>query len=147
MIRIVLDVNVLVSGIPTRDTAPARIMDLWANDAFDILLSDHILKGVARAFQKPYWSRRYSDELIDAYLRSLWLEAIPVIPDDSVRGVAEDLEDDLVLATAVASQADFLVTGDRTLREIGEYGGVRIVTPREFLDLLGEPFAADPEPL
>lgn len=147
MIWIVLDVNVLVSGIPTRDAAPSRIIDLWANGAFDVLLSDHILEGIARAFQKPYWSRRYSDELIDAYLKSLWLEAIPVIPDDSVRGVAEDLEDDLVLATAVAGQADFLVTGDRALREIGEYGGVRIVTPREFLDLLDEPFAADPESL
>ncbi len=62
-----------------------------------------------------------------------------------MRGVAEDLEDDLVLATIVAGRADFLVTGDRLLREIGEYGGVRIVTPREFLDLLDELFTADLE--
>lgn len=141
--RIVLDVNVLVSGIPTSDAAPARIMDLWANRVFDVILSDHIFEGVERAFRKPYWKQRYSDELIDSHLNSLWSEAIPVIPADSVRGVAEDLEDDLVLATAVAGRADFLVTGDRLLREIGEYGGVRIVTPREFLDLLDEPLAVD----
>lgn len=145
--RVVLDVNVLVSGIPTSDAAPARIMDLWANRAFDVILSDHIFEGVDRALRKPYWKRRYSDDFIDSHLNSLWSEAIPVIPADTVRGVAEDLGDDLVVATAVAGRADFLVTGDRRLREIGEYAGVRIVTPREFLDLLDEPFMADPEPL
>lgn len=143
--RIVLDVNVLVSGIATGDTAPAQIMDQWANGAFDLILSNHVFDGVDRAFHKPYWKRRYSDKLIDAYLDHLRSEAVSVPPADSVHGVAEDLEDDLVLATAVAGQANFLVTGDRVLREIGEYGSVRIVTPREFLDLLERPFTADPE--
>lgn len=143
--RIVLDGNVLVSSIPTSDAAPARIMDLWANRAFEVILSDHIFEGVDRAFRKPYWNRRYSDELIDSHLNFLWAEAILAIPVDTVRGVAEDLEDDLVLATAVAGRADFLVTGDRRQREVGEYGGVRIVTPREFLDLMEELLAVDPE--
>lgn len=134
--RIVLDVNVLVSGIAAGDTAPARIMDQWANGAFDLILSNHIFEGVDRALRKPYWKQRYNDELIDAYLDHLWSEAVSVPPTDTVRGVAEDLEDDLVLATAVAGRADFLVTGDRRLREIGEYAGVRIVTPRELLDIL-----------
>ncbi len=74
--RIVLDVNVLVSGIPTGDTAPALIMDLWANGAFDVILSDHIFTGVDRTLRKPYWTRRYSDALVDAYLDHLWSEAI-----------------------------------------------------------------------
>jgi predicted nucleic acid-binding protein len=52
--------------------------------------------------------------------------------------VADDEEDDLVLGTAVAANADVLVTGDPGLLRIGEYRGVRIVTAREFLDILGE---------
>lgn len=136
--RIVLDVNVLVSGIATGDTVPSLILDRWANEAFDVILSDHIFENVARAFRKRYWKQRYGDELIDAYLDHLRSGTVPVPPADNVRGVAEDLEDDLVLATAVAGRADFLVTGDRWLREVGEDGGVRIVTPREFLDLMEE---------
>lgn len=145
--RTVLDVNVLVSGIATGTTAPSLIMDRWADGVFDLILSHHIVDGVARAFRKPYWRQRYGDELIGAYMDHLWSEAHPVPPADDVRGVAEDLEDDLVLATAVAGRADFLVTGDRHLREIAEYGGVRIVTPREFLDLLEDPLAPDPASL
>jgi predicted nucleic acid-binding protein len=53
-----------------------------------------------------------------------------------VRGVAPDTEDDLVLGTAVAANADFLVTGDKGLLAIGEYCGVRIVTAEAFLQAL-----------
>ena len=50
----------------------------------------------------------------------------------------KDEEDDLVLATAVAARADYLVTGDRYLLEIGAFRGIPIVTPRAFLDVLAE---------
>ena len=62
----------------------------------------------------------------------------PILPDPSVTGGADDEEDDLVLGTAVAAGADFLVTGDTGLLRIGEYRGVRIVTARQFLLLIGE---------
>ena len=53
-----------------------------------------------------------------------------------VTEVATHPEDDLILATAVASGAHYLVTGDRKLRTIQSYQGVTIVSPREFLALL-----------
>lgn len=62
-----------------------------------------------------------------------------VTPADDVHGVAEDDEDDLVLATAVAANADYLVTGDKYLLRIGEFRGIPIVFPREFLDLMLPP--------
>jgi predicted nucleic acid-binding protein len=54
-------------------------------------------------------------------------------PDPSVRGVAADLEDDLVLGTAIAANADFLVTGDKAMLALEEHQGVRIVTAERFL--------------
>ncbi len=59
-----------------------------------------------------------------------------VHPDTSVTGIADDDEDDAVLGTAVAAGADYLVTGDQGLLAIGEHAGVRIVTARQFLDIL-----------
>lgn len=41
----------------------------------------------------------------------------------------------MVLGTAVAAGADYLVTGDQGLLAVGEYNGVRIVTARQFLDI------------
>jgi predicted nucleic acid-binding protein len=55
-----------------------------------------------------------------------------------VRAVPDDPKDDMVVATAVAARADYLVTGDRRhLLSLREYEGIRIVTPRQFLDVIG----------
>ena len=41
-----------------------------------------------------------------------------------------------MLAVAVGAGVDYLVTGDRQLRRLGSYQGVRILSPREFLDVV-----------
>jgi len=51
-----------------------------------------------------------------------------------IGGVSGDPHDDKYIAAAVEGLAEFIVTGDRDLLAIKEYEGVRIVTPRAFLD-------------
>ena len=57
----------------------------------------------------------------------------------AVQGVATHPEDDLILATAVSAQADYLVTGDKQLLALGSFQGVRIVAPAAFLAILENP--------
>lgn len=106
---------------------------------FDISVSDHIIDGVSRALTKPYWRNRLDIQQIECRLSDVRSLVKPVEPVDDVHGVAEDDEDDLVLATAVAANADYLVTVDKYPRRIGEFRGIRIVSPRQFLGLMREP--------
>lgn len=53
-----------------------------------------------------------------------------------VPAVTRDPSDDQVIACAVAAQADYLVTGDDDMLVLAEHKGIRILTPRQFLDLL-----------
>ncbi len=55
-----------------------------------------------------------------------------------VQGVAADEGDDLVLATAIAGDAGFLITGDRYLQALGQYHNVVILSPRQFLQVLAD---------
>ena len=57
-------------------------------------------------------------------------------PTVRTSGVATHPEDDQILATAVSAQAEYLVTGDKKLQQLGAYQGVRVFAPRAFLDLL-----------
>ena len=50
--------------------------------------------------------------------------------------VCRDEDNDLVLATAVAAGADRIVTGDEDLLVLGAYEGIRVVSPRQFLEWL-----------
>jgi predicted nucleic acid-binding protein len=74
-----------------------------------------------------------SNRLLNEFIIGFQAYAEPFTPDPSVSGVAPDDEDDLVLGTAVAAEADFLVTGDKGFLAVREFRGVRIVTADEFL--------------
>jgi putative PIN family toxin of toxin-antitoxin system len=136
MIRAVLDVNVLVSGFPAPTGIPAAIIDQWLDGTFELVVSEHILNGVRRAWERPYFQARYAVDRADRQLRLLPRRATQVLPAATVHGVAEHDEDDLVLATAVAGNADYLVTGDRALLRLGSFERIAIVSPRDFLEVL-----------
>jgi uncharacterized protein len=136
VIRAVLDANILVSAFPRKGGTPAELINRWLNREFLLIVSEHILACVARAWNKPWFQQRFSHEEAHRVISALRSEAAVVVPAPGIHGVAVDTEDDLVLATAVAGEADYLVTGDRRLREIGQYRSVIIRTPAEFVAVL-----------
>ena len=55
---------------------------------------------------------------------------------EQVAAISRDPKDDIFLACAAASCADFLVSGDEDLLFLAEHHGTKIVTPSEFLQIL-----------
>ena len=79
-----------------------------------------------------------TDEELDAWVESLGViaEVVSGVPD--VRVVVSDPDDDVYVAAALDGRADFIVSGDRHLVDLGDVQGIRVVTPREFLDLFDD---------
>lgn len=64
-------------------------------------------------------------------------QRVRVVEPTSLEGpVSRDVDDDVVLGTAVAAGAVVIVTGDQDLLVIGRYAGIDILSPREFLGRL-----------
>ncbi|MGA2798603.1 MAG: putative toxin-antitoxin system toxin component, PIN family, partial [Thermoguttaceae bacterium] len=57
-----------------------------------------------------------------------------VVPATMEIPICRDPQDDMILATAIAGNAECIVTGDEDLIVIGRYASVRILRPREFID-------------
>jgi putative PIN family toxin of toxin-antitoxin system len=136
MTRVVFDANTIVSGFPASDGVLRTLIDHWRAGRFQLVVSEHILTEVARAWTTPYWQRRFPPERVALVLDLIRSEATVTSITVDVRGIATHPEDDLVLATAMSAGATVIVTGDRRLREVGAYQGVTIRTPREFVTLL-----------
>lgn len=139
MTRVVLDVNVLASGVLgflQPSTPPGLLLRAWQAGSFRLIVSEHILTNLQRTLAKTYFRRRLTAAESNAFLALLRQEATlaPIIVP--VHGVAPDAEDDLILATAMSGQADYLVTGDAAFLDLQTYRGVRIVSPRAFLEIL-----------
>jgi putative PIN family toxin of toxin-antitoxin system len=134
--QVVFDVNILVSAIIAPSGTPAAAYREALEQNWDIVRSPHIIDKLLEVLDRPRFYGRLPSTSLSAFLDGYQAFSKPVTPDPTVRGVAPDLEDDPVLGTAVAANADFLVTGDKGLLAIGEYRGVKIITPGDFLQEL-----------
>ena len=103
---------------------------------FRHIISPHLAVEIERTLASSYFVARIPADVARIVLRMLRQYAVEAESVADVTGVASHPEDDLILATAVSGAADFLVTGDRDLQQLGSYRGVAIVSPREFLTLL-----------
>ena len=132
MIRVVLDTNTLISALLFSGTA-SRLAPLWQSRRITVLVSKEILQEYLRVLAYPKF--QLGDHEIRALVEE---ELLPFAETIRVRRrlavVRRDPEDDKFLECAVAGRAEYLVTGDRDLREFGSYRGITILTVGGFLE-------------
>jgi uncharacterized protein len=128
-LRVVLDTNVLVSGLAYPASIPGRIVALWHQGGLDVVLSRYILDETARVLPRLSRIKLNSSEIRDL-VESLVFLADIVEPDAAQDPALRDAADQQVLATLRASQANYLITGDKHLLTLAE--NYPIVTPSEF---------------
>jgi uncharacterized protein len=139
VISVTHDANVLASSAVARPGGTlATIVRAWFSGRYEVVRSEHIHDELRRSLEKPYFANRLSRADRLAFAEHVRAKARAAEITVAVSGVATHPEDDLVLATAVSAGADYLVTGDRKLQALGTYGDVRIVSPRQFVDILAE---------
>jgi uncharacterized protein len=139
MTSVTLDVNVLVSAAITPRGTPYEILQAWQTGRFEVVISQHILTELLLKLRSDRIGRRYglTPARIRAFTAPLRNDSrLIVVPAHEVRPVTGDPEDDAVLATAKLGQADYLVTGDKGLLDLGTHEQTHIVSPREFLAAL-----------
>ena len=133
-----LDTNVIISSMLSSKGPPARIMEAWEAEQFDILTSPALLRELKRAIHYPHVQRYYKgpEKKIDAFLREFQRAAVMVEPENTLEVIEEDPADDRVLECAVAGRADYIVSGDNHLLKREDYRGIIILRPRVFLAVL-----------
>lgn len=136
MIRAVLDANVLGPGLTLDHGLLVTILRLWQADRFELVVSDHLIAEIQITLAKPYWEARIPEERVKRALVSLRRTGIRVVPDPDIANVATHWHDDIVIATAVSGNAEYLVTGDKELLRIRRFRDVVFVSPSEFLTVL-----------
>jgi uncharacterized protein len=139
MLRVVIDTNVIVSGILSRSGAPAELLDAWRERRYLLLSSPAIIAEVQAVLKYPRIREKYhlSDEEINLTMALLEHEALLLPGEANVAGsVPADPKDEMFLACALDGQADLIVSGDHHLLELGAFRDIPIINARQFLDQL-----------
>ena len=133
-LRVVLDTNVLVSGLAYPCSVPGRILGAWQRGGLDVVLSKYILDEMVRVLPKLSRNKRSSAEIRDLADSFLFLAEM-VDPSGELDEALRDRKDVPVLGTLLAAQADYLITGDKDLLALAER--YPIVTPAAFWERHG----------
>ena len=132
--RAVLDPNVVISGLISKQGAPAQLLSAWRAGRFEVVVSPLLLEELERALGYQKLRRRLSAEDADAAVR--WLADAAIHVEDSGHpppAASSDVGDDYLIALA-ADQNAALVSGDRHLLEMKER--IPVYSARDFLDLV-----------
>ena len=126
--KLVLDTNVLLSAV----LVPGTCRELLKGQALlhERFTSAGLVAELAEKLEGKLGLPPERTPLFLVYQRRARLVAPLPLPTR----VCRDPDDDLVLATALAAQADVIITGDKDLLTLKTHGGVRIRSPRQFMD-------------
>ncbi|WP_429634742.1 putative toxin-antitoxin system toxin component, PIN family [Tunturiibacter psychrotolerans] len=136
MLRVTADTNVIISALNFSGN-PARILDMAEEGSIRLVVSDDILDEVERVLRRPKCG--WPQERIDDAIRQISGFTEHVQPTQRIDVVTEDPTDNRILECAIAGRSQYLVSGDKHLLKVGQFQGVRIITPAEFVEMMTQP--------
>jgi uncharacterized protein len=130
--KIVLDTNVLVSGIFWTG-GPSTVLSHWINDRFELLLTDEIFDEYIRTLFRI--SKGKKDDLVNKWL-ILFAENSTFVTIKKRFNLSPDPDDNKFIECAVSGNADFIVSGDSHLLDLKSILNTEVITPSVFLKKL-----------
>jgi hypothetical protein len=128
---VVVDTNVFISSFFGGN--PQKIIDLWKSGQIMLCLSRPIIDEYINVLRRMgLQNERELEELLNLFARGFNLLFTAKTPNLNV--VENDPDDDKFIECAVALKSKFIISGDKGLREIENYMGIKIQSPKQFLD-------------
>lgn len=138
MFKIIIDTCVLVSALKSQFGASFKILSLLKSDLFKIHLSTALVLEYEDVLKRPALKLNLTTDEIDKLLDILCLIGEKRQIFFQWRPLLSDEKDNFVGELAINSQADAIVTHNvKDFQNIKQFG-IKVLTPQEFLQLIGE---------
>jgi uncharacterized protein len=137
MPKVILDTNVIVSAFLKAESNPALILALCLEGSLTVCLSETIWQEYRGVLRREKF-RGLDQETIEKLLPVIKQQALWFFPRIPVNILSRDPADNKFLECALESQADYLITGNTRHFPLKKFHGTRIITPRDFIDLIGK---------
>jgi len=138
MLRVVIDTNVFISGAAFNKGNPKILIDAWLRQKFVLISSVPLTEELSEVLNRE--KIKEQSQITDTEISQLidQIQKISVFLKDklpNIKIIRDDPDDDVVLATALEGNADYIVSGDHHLLDLGDFRGIKIVKPIEFLKI------------
>ncbi len=131
MIRVVVDTNVFISSFFGGN--PRKIIDLWKSGQITFCLSRPIIDEYINVLRRMCLQNEHElEDLLSLFSHGFHVLFTAKTPTLNI--VEKDPDDDKFIECAVALKSKCIISGDKALKEIENYIGIKIQSPKQFLD-------------
>ena len=139
--RVVVDTNVIISGILLPRSAPGRALTTIVRHTYPLVSGD-TFRELHEKLLLPKFDRYVSVSSRQAFLKR-FLAVAAFIPVSTTLEACRDPKDNKFLELALDGEADWIVSGDRDLLVLHPFRGIPVLTPQAFLTAYDPDTAAD----
>lgn len=132
--KVVLDTNIIISAAISDKGNPASIILLLAMKSIKNYTSQELIEELMSIINGQEILERIDTTRKETILKQYTDYSIKITPARKI-DIVKDPKDNKFIEVAAEAKADFLISGDPHLTDIKEYKGIRIVKPKEFLDI------------
>jgi len=134
MLRVVLDTNVLVSGLIMLGK-PRELLSIISRRETTLVLSKEILNEFSKVMRRNKFAEYAKEEQVERFIEDI--ESIAELTElKSHIKVVKDPKDNIVISTAIDGEADIIVSGDHHLLSLKEFRGIKILSVDEAVHIL-----------
>ncbi|MBI2558951.1 putative toxin-antitoxin system toxin component, PIN family [Candidatus Woesearchaeota archaeon] len=131
--KIVIDANNLISALGW-EGKPKELFRKVIDKEYDLYISIKQIAELEEVMNYPKFS--FSEEQKKDFLEIIFEIANIVDTKTNLNVIKEDPDDNVLLECAVEVNADYIISGDKHLRKLKEFGKIKIVSVSEFLEIL-----------
>ena len=132
--KVVIDTTIIISAFISKVSAPNQAIDLWFQKEYTLVTSTWQIEEIREVTKRDHIKALINPNEVGRFINLLKEKAIVLeeLPDVDH---SPDPDDNPILASAIATQATYLVSGDKKhLLILEEVKGVSIITAREFVE-------------
>ena len=131
--KIALDTNILISALGWEGN-PRTIFNKVIDKEIELIISFKQISELLRVMEYPKF--RFSEEQKDKFLLILLEAATLITTTFTIDIIKDDPNDNLILEAANEMEIDYIISGDEHLLKLKEFKGAKIITPKQFLQLV-----------
>ena len=140
--RVVIDTNLLISAVIALKGLPNKLIRAWQKDRITLIFSSRLIRELEEVSQRDKFKQYhlFNEQIVELVDNiKAFAEIIPSIPEEQLPIHSRDLKDDKLLACALSTNVDYLITGDEDLLILNgnsALGNLKIITAKDFLNLI-----------
>ena len=131
--KLVVDANLFISAFYWGGI-PQLIIDRIIEGIDELYITNEILNEIAGVMSRPKFNT--GPDTIDRYIKAIEKTGKKIFITGEITGVCRDKDDNGKIECGIKCMADFIVTGDEDLLVLENYQGIKIISPREYMETI-----------